>query len=768
MDTDSTGGAAAVQLDATSYADTVPGGRSPSPAAYVAGAVSAVLLAAGGVAPVVEGVPRGYASVPLLVVLAVAPMVVVAVLAVRGRHQAAAGVLAAVAALAPGRLVLDLILLTDPLRAARPELFRLHALAEPATGAGLWLLLAGHVVAIAAGVLAIRAVAPSADASWPPPPSAAAEAVAAKARWNENRPAAGRSAPAEVLGEPGASAVPASKARHGVTASLAHATDAETSAGVPATSSSPTEPRTAGSERTTSGGPESAAGGEPTAAGRGEATGTNGGPAAPTAGGAGRAATNADGGERAATDGPAERDGARSRAGSSGPAATVAGEPGPGTPAWPEAAQPAPARRSGLILGLAAAVVAAVGLMMAPFASSDAFLPAAGAFEGPGLVLAGSLLLAFALPVATVLLAGSGSAVARGGLLGLGVTAAVVGLPNLVAGLSLPGVRLSAGPILVLVGAAGMIAAAFLPTAAADAAPDDSPDGSAGEITLPGIRRLRIVTGALAVLTAAAAVAGALTPQVVVTGNFDGPPSPSRWALLAAGLLVGVLGLVLFTAGPAAYVRPVLSVAWVTVPLAGTAVLTMAVTATELGAGLTPGPGVLWTALAIAGSAITACCSVVAGMVERDETTDPATALGNGSAVPGTALLAPLAAAGILALAAFGIPSILATDYVEPALWTSFGTPSWGLLVALLTVLGACVLAPRCRPARAAALLAGAACVAALRAAELPLARHEIAGAHAGPGWWLALAAALALVVAAVLAARGTTHTPKPRSGSIR
>ncbi|MFD4192825.1 hypothetical protein [Amycolatopsis thermoflava] len=421
--------------------------------------------------------------------------------------------------------------------------------------------------------------------------------------------------------------------------------------------------------------------------------------------------------------------------------------------------------RAGLIFGMFAAVVAGVGVMMAPFTSTDAFLPAGSAFESPGLVLAGSLLLAFALPVATVLLAGSGTAVARGGLLGLGVTAAVVGLPNLVSGLSLPGVRLAAGPILVLVGAAGMIAAAFLPTATT---PDAAQDDEAGEITLPGIRRLRIVTGVLAVLTSAAAIVGALTPQVVITETLNGPQSPSRSALLVAGLLVGLLGLVMFTAGPAAYARPALSVAWVTIPLAGTAVLTMAVTATELGAGLTPGPGVLWTALAIVGSAITACCSVVAGMVERDETTDPATAFGDGPALPGADLLTPLVAAGILAIGAFGTPSILAPDYVEPALWSSFGTPSWGLLVALLTVLGACVLAPRCRPARAAALLAGAACVAGLRAAELPLVGDEIAGAHAGLGWWLALGCALALVIAAVLAARGSIHTPKPRSGSIR
>jgi len=421
--------------------------------------------------------------------------------------------------------------------------------------------------------------------------------------------------------------------------------------------------------------------------------------------------------------------------------------------------------RGGLVFGMFAAVLAAVGVMMAPFTSSDAFLPAGSAFESPALVLTGSLLLAFALPVAAVLLAGSGAAVARGGLLGLGLAAAVAGLPNLVSGLSLPGVRLSAGPILVLVGAAGLIAAAFLPGATTD---DPDTDDEAGEVALPGIRRLRVVTGVLAVLTAAAAIAGALTPQVVLAPGIDGPQSPSRSAFLLAGVLVGVLGLLMFTATPAGYVRPALSVAWVVVPLAGTAVLTMAITATELGAGLTPGPGVLWTALAIVGSAATACCSVVAGMVERDETTDPASAFGEGQAVPGGSLLTPLVAAGILAIGAFGTPSIVAADYVEPALWSTFGTPSWGLLVALLTVLGACVLAPRCRPARAAALLAGAACVAGVRAAELPLAGDEIAGARAGLGWWLAIGCALALVIAAAMAARGSIHTPKTRSGSIR
>jgi hypothetical protein len=221
----------------------------------------------------------------------------------------------------------------------------------------------------------------------------------------------------------------------------------------------------------------------------------------------------------------------------------------------------------------------------------------------------------------------------------------------------------------------------------------------------------------------------------------------------------------------AATLRPVLSLACAGVPLAATAVLTTAITATEVGAGFTPGPGVLWTAVAAVGAVATACCSVLAGMVERDDSEDsdledsedPA-----GAARPEPNLITPLLTAGILAIGGFATPSIVAPDYVEPALWPNFGTPSWGLLLALCTVLGACVLAPRCRPARAAALLAGATCLAGLRVAELPLAGSEINGAHAGVGWWLAVGCVVALSIAALVASRGTFHSAEPRTGSIR
>jgi hypothetical protein len=568
--------------------------RSPDPldepsattllAALVLAALAALLLALGAVFPVVTGAARGYASAPLLIVLAVAPIVLAGVFVLRGRQAAAVGVLAGVAALAPGRAVLDLQFVADPSAASRPELYRPLEFALPGPGAGLWLLLAGHVLTAVVGIVAVRAIG--------------------------SRP-------------------------------------------------------------------------EPGSAGRGL-----------------------------------------------------------------------------LPIGLVAAGVAAIGVMMAPFSGDDAFMPVGSAFERPALVLTGCLLLAFALPAAAGLAISSGTGgLSMGGLLGLGLAAATVALPELVSGLAVTGIGLSAGPVVVLAGALGLVVVAFLPR---ERASTEVADDEGGEASLPGSPRLRMATGVLGLVTMLAAIAGTFTEQVVVAGGLPGLESPSRWLLLVAGLLVGVLGAAMFVPGIAPTVRPVLSVAWAGVPLAATAVLTIAITASELDAGLSPGQGVLWTSVAVVAAVATACFSVVAGMVERDDSEDSA------EVMPGPNMITPLVAGGILAIGGFGTPSIVAPDYVEPALWSNFGTPSWGLLLALLTVLGACFLAPRSRPARAAALLAGATCLAALRVLELPLTGNQIPGAHAGIGWWLALGCVVALAIATVLAPRGTTHTSKTPSGSIR
>lgn len=537
--------------------------------ALAGGAAGGLLEAVGGVIPVVDGGSPGFTSTPLLVVLALLGPALAWVNALRGRLPVAAGLLAGVAALAPGRLVLDLQLAADPTFAARPELYRATSFVFPGPGAGLWLLLAGHLVLLVAGVIAMRA------------------------------------------------------------------------------SSSLTDP---------------------------------------------------------------------------------AGAPG---------------ARPWLLPALLAALVAAVGVTMAPYSSDDPFLPAPNAFEGPVVAMVAFLLIACLTPLAAAICTGFGTAeIGRGGLLGLAIALAGLAVPSLAAAITVPSAGLSAGPIVTLAGAAALVVVALVGDRAPAAAP---PEEDAPEAVLPGARRLNFATGALAVATAALAVAGTFAPQVLTAAGAPAAQSPARWLLLFSGVVTGLAGIALFVPRIAAVVRPAISVCSLGVPFAAVAVFGTARSASEIG-GLSDGSGVVWTWLALVFAVVTACCSVVSGMVERDaDDTDPGQR-------PGPDVLAPLAAAAVLAVVGIGLPPIDSAVYRAPGLWSNFGTESWGILLVVLAVVGACALAPRSRPSRAAALLVGAAAVTAVRLVELPALSGGVADATASTGWWLTLASAVALLVAAVLA----------------
>ncbi|MEU6640914.1 hypothetical protein ABZ863_00005 [Saccharomonospora sp. NPDC046836] len=408
-------------------------------------------------------------------------------------------------------------------------------------------------------------------------------------------------------------------------------------------------------------------------------------------------------------------------------------------------------RQRWLLVVVVAAGIAAIGVLMAPFSSADVYLLARNAFEGPAVALTGYLLIGCALPLAAALVVTSGNGeFARGGLAGLAAAALALALPGLIAGMTVDGLSVTAGPIVALAGVAGLVA--VVSTRPAAEAPDEPTAHEAGEVSVPGRRRLLVATGLLAVLTAAAAVLGSVTPQLTVAGSLPAPESPARWVLLVAGLLVGFLGLATFVPPAAAVLRPVLSIAWAGVLLAGAAVLDTAITATGVTGAVSAGPGVLWTWLAMCGAVVTACCSVVVGIVEREDADDIGDIDAAGAALPGLQLVVPLTAGAVLAIAAFGTPVVEAPDYVPAGLWSDFGTPSWGLLAALLTLLGAVALAPRSRPLPAAGVLAGAVCLLALHAAALPLSAGDIDGASAGIGLWFSVAGIVALASAAGIA----------------
>ncbi|MEV6911582.1 hypothetical protein [Amycolatopsis sp. NPDC051071] len=133
-----------------------PGSR-PRALLLSAGLMSAgaVALAAGGLLPVVRDGSPGFTAWPQLVVLALAPAVVVLYAVAVRRPGLAAGLVLGLTALAPGRLLVDLQLLADGSLATRPELFLADRLLTlPPAGPGLWLLVAGHLLTLAAGAFA--------------------------------------------------------------------------------------------------------------------------------------------------------------------------------------------------------------------------------------------------------------------------------------------------------------------------------------------------------------------------------------------------------------------------------------------------------------------------------------------------------------------------------------------------------------------------------------------------------------------------------------
>ncbi|MBB5906211.1 hypothetical protein [Actinoalloteichus hymeniacidonis] len=120
------------------------------------GALLAMLaLPMGLTAPSVE---PAFGSWPLLALLDILPVALAVLFAVRGRSAAAIGLLIASAAVAPGRALLDAVLLVDPVAAVRPELVLFDSLESVSAGLGAYLLLAARLAALVAGILAFRAV----------------------------------------------------------------------------------------------------------------------------------------------------------------------------------------------------------------------------------------------------------------------------------------------------------------------------------------------------------------------------------------------------------------------------------------------------------------------------------------------------------------------------------------------------------------------------------------------------------------------------------
>jgi len=126
-------------------------------------ALGSLLVAAGPRYPVAlaaDGVPVGpaFGMWPLTAVLAVVPAVVAVMLLLVKQRAPALALIASVGAVAAGRLLIDVELLRDPVRAARPELVAPLGFGELRPGPGAWMLLAGQAAWLIGGLAAARGV----------------------------------------------------------------------------------------------------------------------------------------------------------------------------------------------------------------------------------------------------------------------------------------------------------------------------------------------------------------------------------------------------------------------------------------------------------------------------------------------------------------------------------------------------------------------------------------------------------------------------------
>jgi hypothetical protein len=401
-----------------------------------------------------------------------------------------------------------------------------------------------------------------------------------------------------------------------------------------------------------------------------------------------------------------------------------------------------------VLLALGLGALAGVGLVAAPFTSTSPFLLGRGVLDLPVTPLIGGLLIALAVPLsATLAVTSADPAAAKGWLLGSAGLVLVVALPRLVSGLAVPGLGSTWGPYVAVVAAIGLAAfglvtdrtvAAGMDTAAGD------DEAAHADLNLPAQSRLHLAAGIAGLLAAGAALVGADTSLFLLPPDLPHTTDVAGRPLIPAAVLIALCAIGMVVPRWAATVRPAFAVAWVAVLLAGTEAFDTALTANQID-GVRIGPGFWASGLAMLAALVGACCAGLAGGVERDDVD-----LTHVSWQP--RVLVPGAIAAVLAIGAFGLPVLTATGYTGPGVWSNFTFASWGLVLALIVVIAAALLAPSCRPQRATALLAGAAGVVVVRVLALPLNKAMVAHPTAGPGFYLALACLVALIVAAVLA----------------
>lgn len=413
-------------------------------------------------------------------------------------------------------------------------------------------------------------------------------------------------------------------------------------------------------------------------------------------------------------------------------------------------------RRRLASVATAIAAVLAFGVMGKPFGSDNPSVPGDAPLNGSLIALLGCVLLAGAVLAAIAMAAGADSwQVTRGVFVGVAAGAFGLVAPWIVGALTVSWLHLTIWPCLVVLAAVALVAVAAAPASEPRAQAVPTPRTASVPADRPAAQRLRTpgrrpktetktiwrttvwfpVAGVVAVAAGAVAVAAANTTFLQVNGQAVAH-SGAQEMMLPAGVVVAVMGVAMLVPGIAPLVRPALSCAWVALVLVAAGAVAQpaaaAVTMPGLPAVSSDGPGVGLTVAAVVAAVVAGLTSAIGGIVEREDV-DPDEQDAAG--------VFPAAIAGVLAVGAFVLPVV--DEGV--AIADGFDVATGGATVALIAVVVACATAPHSRPVRAAALLAGAAVVVALRLAEIPYADVPVVAS----GAWCAGGCLIALAVTA-------------------
>jgi hypothetical protein len=422
-------------------------------------------------------------------------------------------------------------------------------------------------------------------------------------------------------------------------------------------------------------------------------------------------------------------------------------------------AGPPRASRPVMPLAVSFAVLAAAGSLAAPLRSTSPYVSARSAFDAPPWVSLG----AFALAAGIVLAAGlAGSSpdhrVTSAGLAGVALAVLGIAVPRIVVAVRVPGLDVAPGPVVAVLGAAGLaVSARWVSVRAWSGTPSGAGRAWSRRFLAEAAR---VLAGLMCLLSGGCAIVAFLLNPLRLVGGLAQPRIPTTGLLLCTGLVVAGVGWLVAMPRYGRMLRPALAVVAMAMPLAASEYIAAVTGVLDL-PGVDSGVG-SWFAVAAVLTAVTgALAAVISGGFERDDVD-----LSEHSFSGPTAPVA--AGAAVLALPAYLLPLINGTGRgVTGVIQGPLGLSSWALLEAMIVTVGVGLLGPRCRPVPAAVLYTGGCVLLVLRLARIPFGPRPLPATGLAEGAWASVLCLLLLLSAATIAVHAAQPGVRARPGAL-